>query len=156
MEKRRIGVRGIIWRDGRLLAVKHKDKDGNPKDFWAIPGGGLDPGEQIEEGVKREMFEELGKDAQIGRLLFVQQFRSSRGDCDEELEFFFLIENIEDFSGIDLTQTSHGVKEIAECEFIDPTAETMKPGFLSEIDLQKYVETVQPVLVVDRFHEDNK
>jgi len=155
VEKRRIGVRGIIWQDGRLLAVKHKDREGNPKDFWAIPGGGLDPGEQIEEGVKREMLEELGKEARIGRLLFVQQFHSSRSDRDEELEFFFLIENTENFSGIDLTKTSHGTEEIAECAFIDPMAEVMKPGFLSEINLQEYVETLRPVLIVDRFHEDN-
>lgn len=156
MEKRRIGVRGVIWRDGKLLAVKHKGKDDRPKDFWAIPGGGLDPGEPIEEGVRRELREELGMEAKVGRLLFVQQFRSSRSDCSEELEFFFLIDNPEDFTTIDLASTTHGAQEIAACEFIDPTIEVMKPGFLHTIDARRYAETMQPVLVVDRFDEDDK
>ena len=154
MEKRRIGVRGVIYRDGTILGVQHRDKEGNPKDFWSIPGGGLDPGETIEQGVRRELTEELGIEATVGRLLCIQQFRSSRGDCDEQLEFFFLIENPDDFTVIDLMNTTHGTKEIAACEFIDPTKVTMKPGFLSEIDLKAYVETVQPVLVVDRFQEN--
>ena len=45
MEKRRVNVRGIIWRDGKLLAVKHKNNDGSEADYWAVPGGGLDPHE---------------------------------------------------------------------------------------------------------------
>ena len=154
MEKRRIGVRAIIYNDGKILAVKHKSKDGTPKDWWAIPGGGLDPGESLEDGLKREMEEELGVKVEPGRLLCVQQFISGRADCDEELELFFLVDNSDAFAAVDFTNTTHGLDELAACEFIDPTKATMKPGFLSEIDLKAYVETIQPVLVVDRFQEN--
>lgn len=148
MDKRRIGVRAIIWHDGKLLAVKHKSKkDGKPKDFWAIPGGGLDLGESLEDGARREVREELGIEAAIGRLLFVQQFVSTRADCDEELEFFFLVENPQDFIGVDISKTSHGAAEIAFCEFIDPKNEYILPRILSEIDMDWYVETLQPVFV---------
>lgn len=153
MQKRRIGVRAIIYQDGKILAVIHKSKDGTPKDWWAIPGGGLDPGESLEDGLKREMEEELGVVIQPGRLLCIQQFMSGRQDCDEELEFFFLVENSDDFAAIDFMHTTHGAIELAACEFIDPSRVAIKPEFLGEIDLVRYVESVQPVYVANRFHE---
>lgn len=154
MDKRRIGVRAIIYKDGKILAVRHKSKEtGQAKDWWAIPGGGLDPGETLEDGLRREMEEELGVAVTPGRLLFIQQFTSGREDCDEELEFFFLVENSDDFAAIDFTHTSHGLDELAACEFIDPASEVIKPGFLGEIDIKEYVETILPVLVANRFGE---
>lgn len=156
MDKRRIGVRAIIYRDGKLLAVRHKDKDGTPKDFWAIPGGGLDPGETLESGLIREIQEELGVTITPGRLLLIQQFRSSRADCDEELEFFFLATNPEDFAVIDYAHTSHGQAELAQCEFIDPTKERVLPALISTLDLQTYIDTVQPVIIGNELKEDEK
>ena len=153
MDKRRVAVRAIIYQDGKLLAVRHKNKDGSPKDFWAIPGGGLDPGETLEAGLVREMKEELGVDVTPGRLLFIQQFVSGRDDCDEELEFFFLVENSEIFSTIDFSTTSHGLIELNACEFIDPTTERVLPQFIGEIDLQLYIESVQPVLISNQLHQ---
>lgn len=150
MDKRRIGVRAIIYRDGKLLAVRHKNADGSPKDFWAIPGGGLDPGESLEDGLRREVKEELGIDAEPGRLLLVQQFRSSRTDCDEELEFFFLVDDSDEFSAPDFMHTSHGADELAHCEFIDPKKERVLPSVLSAIDLQQLVETIQPVSISNK------
>ena len=148
MDKRRIGVRAIIWRDGTLLAVRHKSqKDGDPKDFWCIPGGGLDPGESLEDGLRREVREELGVEIVPGRLLFIQQFTSSRAGCDEELEFFFLVENHQDFAQIDTSKTSHGADEIARCEFIDPKTEYILPRMLNQVDIRTYIEMVQPVFI---------
>lgn len=83
MESRRIAVRGIAFEDGKLFAVKHKEKM-VPSDFWAIPGGGLDPGESLEDGLHREMIEEMGVAPKIGKLLFIQQYRSEKR---EFLEF---------------------------------------------------------------------
>lgn len=150
-DKRRIGVRAVIYKDGKILAVRHKDRKGKPKNFWAIPGGGLDPGESLVMGVRREIKEELGVDVQPGRLLFIQQFRSSRTDCDEELEFFFLAENPEDFAAVDFSDTSHGLHELAECEFIDPATERVLPSFIRDTDIRLFTETIQPVLVANEF-----
>lgn len=154
MDKRRIGVRAVIYKDGKILAVKHKSKTGGAKDFWAIPGGGLDPGEPLEAGLKREIYEELGIEVVPGRLLFIQQFTSPRVDCDEELEFFFLVDNPEAFETIDYSGTSHGMEELARCEFIDPANELVLPRFISEVNTATYAEAVQPVLVADLLHEN--
>lgn len=153
MDKRRVGVRAIIYKDGKILAVKHKRKNGEEAEYWALPGGGLDPGECLEAGLRREIEEELGVGARVGRLLFIQQFKSTRAGCDEELEFFFLIENSEDFTDIDYSGTTHGEVELARCEFIDPKAEYVLPSFISEVDMRSHAQTVQPVVVSDMLNE---
>lgn len=145
MDKRRVNVRAIIWRQGKLLAVKHKSKDGGESDYWALPGGGLDPLETLQDGMRRELVEELGITPKIGRLLIGQQLKSGRNGRDEELEFFFHITNPDDFVSIDLTKTTHGTHELMRCEFIDPAKEYILPQFLGEIDIQDYINDIKPV-----------
>jgi 8-oxo-dGTP diphosphatase len=145
MQERRIAVRGIIFKDGKLLCQKLTAYRRNDRDFWCTPGGGLDMGELLEDGLKREMIEETGIEPKIGRLLFMQQF--TEDGKKEQMEFFFLIENPEDYETIDLAATSHGVEEVELVEFIDPKEHVVLPDFLQEIDLSKYVNTVQPVLI---------
>lgn len=139
MEKRRINIRAVILNNGKLLAVKHKTKDGGESDYWAVPGGGLDPFESLTDGLKRELVEETGIVPKLGRLLFVQQFRSRRKGYEEELEFFFSVTNPEDYTHIDLEKTTHGMQEIARCEFIDPTTELILPEILHS---QEFYDTV--------------
>ena len=55
-----IGVGAIIEdRAGRVLLVKHTpERGGFWQGKWICPGGGLELGETIEEGIKREVREE--------------------------------------------------------------------------------------------------
>lgn len=159
MYKRRVNVRGVIYLDGKVLAVRHKKYDGKAADYWAIPGGGLDPRENLKEGIERELFEETGIKAEVGHLMFVQQFapplEEPKSRYDEKLEFFFLIKNADDFANIDLAKTSHGLEEIADIKFIDPKKEHVKPGFLSEIDLADYTSQISPVYFHTEFQNFN-
>ena len=152
LDKRRINVRAIIYRDGKILAVKHKHGD-EISFYYAAPGGGLDPHESLTDGLIRELREETGIDAEVGKLLFIQQFPSSRAGYEEELEFFFEVKNVDDFAKIDLSQTSHGELEIAVCEFVDPRAVTLYPEFLQSVDIEKYIANDQPTLAIDNLHE---
>lgn len=145
MDKRRVNVRGIVWREGKLLAVKHKNKDGSASDYWAVPGGGLDPMELLTDGLKREFMEETGKEAVVGKLLFLQQFRDTRGKYDEQLEFFYQIENVDDFTDIDLSKTALGEEELYCIEFIDPKNKYILPAFLSSVDIEKAIVTTKPI-----------
>lgn len=142
MDKRRIGVRGIIYRDGKILAVKHYRKNSTAS-FWCVPGGGLDPLEPVINGVEREIVEELGVKPVVGRLVLVQQMVTSRVDSDEELELFFAIDNPEDFAAIDLSSTSHGAAEIAEFGFIEPSEINLLPSALKDPELLARIESGQ-------------
>jgi ADP-ribose pyrophosphatase YjhB (NUDIX family) len=145
MQERRIAVRGIIFKDGKLLCQKLTAYRRDDRDFWCTPGGGLDIGEQLEDGLRREMIEETGIDPKIGRLLFMQQF--SEDGKKEQMEFFFLIENPEDYMAINLEETTHGVLEIEQVEFINPKTEVVLPAFLQTIDLDHLTSVVEPVRI---------
>jgi 8-oxo-dGTP pyrophosphatase MutT (NUDIX family) len=55
----REAVRGIVVDpDHRVLLVKYVFPSGAER--WGTPGGGLDPGETHEDGLRRELYEELG------------------------------------------------------------------------------------------------
>lgn len=52
-------VAGILWQDGRFLAVRRPE--GKPlAGYWEFPGGKVEPGESLEEALVRELREELG------------------------------------------------------------------------------------------------
>ena len=52
---RRPSVRGIIIKDGRI-AMMHSCR----YDYYKLPGGGIEPGESLEETLVREVQEESG------------------------------------------------------------------------------------------------
>lgn len=129
---RRVTVRGIIIKDGKLFAQRLNKKDGGVNDYWCTPGGGLDDGESLLDGLTREIIEETGVAPVIGRLLFVQQYAD---DKREYLEFFFEITNADDYEQIDLHSTSHGAAEVAEYGFIDVAKERILPESLQKVNL---------------------
>jgi mutator protein MutT len=63
----RIRVAAVIVEDGRVLLEKHA-KDG--REYWVLPGGGVDVGETLSEALRRELREEIGVEAETGELAF--------------------------------------------------------------------------------------
>lgn len=53
----RVTVKGLFVKDGRILLLKESPKISGK---WELPGGGLDFGEDIHTGLKREIEEETG------------------------------------------------------------------------------------------------
>ncbi len=113
-------------------------------EYWCLPGGGLDEGEPLISGIEREMIEETGVRPVVGNLLYVQQFAHKD---KEYLEFFFHITNGEDYVHIDLTQTTHGAKEIEEAAFIDPAAMHVMPEFLATERLEDQAKNGIPKII---------
>ena len=144
MYTRRINVRGIIFKDGKLFVQRLK-KNGVEYDYWCTPGGGLDDGEDLLAGLKREMIEETGVTPVIGKLLFIQQFHDGE---KEQLEFFFHIENADDYETLDLDATSHGHLEVAEHAFVDPKTNHILPQDIQEIDITGYISGSLPPLIM--------
>lgn len=63
--RQRIIVCPLIQNEGAYLLCKMPQNRGVFPGQWALSGGGLEPGERIEEGLRREIREELGDRLQI-------------------------------------------------------------------------------------------
>jgi 8-oxo-dGTP diphosphatase len=65
-----VGVGGVVVSEGRVLLVRrgHEPLLGQ----WSIPGGILETGEKLSEGVRRELAEETGLDVHVG--VFLEAF----------------------------------------------------------------------------------
>jgi len=62
-----VGVVGLVRdEEGRILLLRHTYRRRKP---WGIPGGGLQPGETLEECLRREIEEEAGIKVEVERLL---------------------------------------------------------------------------------------
>jgi 8-oxo-dGTP diphosphatase len=70
----RHGVRALLLDpDDRILLVRFVNPE-TGEEFWATPGGGLDPGEDLEAGLRRELREETGLDAvEIGPVVWTRR-----------------------------------------------------------------------------------
>ncbi len=72
--KLRIRVCGICQQDNQLLLIRHKPFAQNKNGLWSLPGGGLQYGETLQMGLKREFKEETGLEVEVGDFLFMHEF----------------------------------------------------------------------------------
>jgi 8-oxo-dGTP pyrophosphatase MutT (NUDIX family) len=91
----RSAVRALIRRDERLLVACYTDAIG---EWFALPGGGQNPGETLVEALLRECREETGLIVRVGRLRFVRELITDR------------------FPSMNLPADVHQVEHIFECE----------------------------------------
>ncbi|NET70840.1 MAG: 8-oxo-dGTP diphosphatase MutT [Sphaerospermopsis sp. SIO1G2] len=63
-----IGV-AVIWNDKQQILIDRRLPQGTMANFWEFPGGKLEPGETVEECIKREILEELGITIAVGKHL---------------------------------------------------------------------------------------
>lgn len=78
-----IGGAGVVINEqNEILTIVELAHMKERPDLWKLPGGMIDPGEHIEDGIVREVKEETGIDARFERLLSFRhhhggQFRTS-------------------------------------------------------------------------------
>jgi len=70
----------IMIKEGKILLVHRIKKS---KEYYVIPGGGIEKDENIEQAAVREIKEETGLDIVLGRKLYEKEDRS-------RLESYFL------------------------------------------------------------------
>lgn len=66
----RIRVAVALVEDDKLLLVEHSKQD---RKYWLLPGGGVEWGEEARAAAYRELLEETGVEAEIGKLLLVSE-----------------------------------------------------------------------------------
>ncbi|MFG1172209.1 nucleoside triphosphatase NudI [Erwiniaceae bacterium CAU 1747] len=63
--RQRVIVCPVIQNDGEFLLCKMASDRGVFPGQWALPGGGMEPGETMETALRREIMEELGEELRI-------------------------------------------------------------------------------------------
>ena len=74
-----VGVGGVVISEGKALLIK---RGGPPLEGqWSIPGGMLELGETLRDGVRRELMEETGLEVRVGDVVevFERIFRDEGG-----------------------------------------------------------------------------
>lgn len=68
-----VSIKGVVFLDGKVALLK------NDRGEWELPGGKLEPDEQPEECVAREIAEELAIEVDVGPLLDSWVYRIAPG-----------------------------------------------------------------------------
>jgi len=64
-----VGVGAVIFDGPSVLLAKRGQEPG--KGTWSLPGGAVELGEKVADAVKREIFEEIGIEIELGGLVRV-------------------------------------------------------------------------------------
>lgn len=82
-----VGVGGVVISNGRTLLIR---RSGPPlQGEWSIPGGTLEAGETLREGVRRELREETGIDVRV--LEMIEVFERIFPDAQGRPQYHFVI-----------------------------------------------------------------
>ena len=80
---KRVSSRAIIIENNEILLMfRRKIKDGIKQEYYAIPGGGKEEGETLEENVIRELKEEFNVDIKLNGFI-------GKRETEKTIEYFF-------------------------------------------------------------------
>ena len=123
-----VRVTGILIENNEILLVKQKIND---KRNWSLPGGRLERGENLGQGLLREMKEETGLDVEIIRMLYLCDVKASQNTI---LHITFLVRKIG--GEIMLPSNEFDENKIFDVKFV-PVSELTGYGFS-----EKFVEII--------------
>ena len=84
----KIVVSAFIHKDGKLLIARRADKESFLPGVYELPGGNIEFGETTEEGLAREIKEELHIDVKIGEPFYVFTTIDSETQHTIEIDYF--------------------------------------------------------------------
>ncbi|MBE7082432.1 MAG: NUDIX domain-containing protein [Clostridiales bacterium] len=129
-------VCGILRVQDKYLVVKINDNN-----FYCLPGGHVELGEDTDTAVLREMHEELGYKVDIERMVCVVQnfFKTAQGKPFHEMGYYYVVtpQNLEDVNLEDHVRMEMDKGKLQRLEFKWVTIEQLKqldfrPAILAE------------------------
>ncbi len=139
----RIRVAGIIpMEDGFALMHRIGNKVNGILDYHVFPGGGLEEGETLEEGIVREIKEEFGINVKVKEKIY----ELDGGEINQK-EYFFLCEYVSGKLG-----TGDGPEFNNDPKYAD------RGKYIPEIIKKENIEKINllPSEIRDKFVEDVK
>ena len=82
-----IGVGALIFRRGKILLVERGKEP--LKGYWSLPGGALETGELLAEGLRREVMEETGLIVDPGVVFEI--FERRMPDSKGRMEYHYVL-----------------------------------------------------------------
>jgi len=116
-----VGAKAVVHYKGKVLLLREsKDYvDGTEEGKWDMPGGRIEPDEEVRDGLVREVKEESGLDVVPGKLLGVfDGFPVIQGEKCHVVRIYFLCEAD--------TDTVTPSKDHDSFDWIEPDAVTDK------------------------------
>jgi ADP-ribose pyrophosphatase YjhB (NUDIX family) len=108
---KRVSARGLVVTDKGLAVIfRRKINEQGTKEYYVVPGGGINEGEDIIEGLKRELEEELDIEVEVNDLAF-------KVETDERIEYFY---NCKYISG-DFKLNGEELDRMSESNYYEPT-----------------------------------
>ncbi len=90
--KKEIISRGLIRKGEKFLVCRRKGSD-----YWFLPGGHIDPGENGKEALERELMEERGSKIKISAFAgVIENFFYQDGKKISEINLIFEAEEVKD------------------------------------------------------------
>jgi 8-oxo-dGTP diphosphatase len=77
----------LIFEEGKILLVERGKEP--LKGYWSIPGGIVETGEKLEEGIRREVAEETGLDVEPYSMFEI--FERIIPDAEGKLEYHYVL-----------------------------------------------------------------
>ncbi|RUS78072.1 hypothetical protein EGW08_014152 [Elysia chlorotica] len=152
-----LGVGGfVVNAKNQVLAIQERYHVTNNVSLWKLPGGLADPGEELAETAKREVFEETGVPCEFICLLAFRHMHNYRHGCSD----FYHVCLMKPLS----LEIKPCPQEIAACQWLDlDEFERVTTSDINKYFVQKYRDYLatgiaiqaRPVLSYDRKSMNN-
>lgn len=89
----KIVLTGILKDKEEFLVVKRSEDDDFYPGAWEFPGGHLENGETLKDGLKREIYEEIGFNEEFQPIIthYYDEVKNKDGELIHNLEIDFII-----------------------------------------------------------------
>lgn len=133
MKSFNLRVYGILINDRNEVLVSDECRNGYS--FTKFPGGGLEFGEGLVDGLKREFEEELGIAIEVGELFYVNDFYqvSAFNEHHQLLSFYYFV-NYTDWESLTVQETHIPLLQEGERQRWVSLSEITKDEFTFPID----------------------
>ena len=142
-------VCGILKVNDKYLTVKIQGND-----FYCLPGGHVELGEDTDSAILREMKEELGYEVNIVKLVsIIQNFFKSKDDkVFHELGYYYIVEpkNIDEVNLNDYVITENDKGKLVRLEFKWFTLEELKEAYFLPAVLKNELTNTNLVNIITR------